>query len=29
MDQYLGDMGILFAAALVMFYVMWDSLFHE
>jgi hypothetical protein len=29
MEQYSGDLGILFAAVLVVLYVMWDRLFHH
>lgn len=27
MEQYIGDLGIVFAAALVILYLMWDRLF--
>jgi hypothetical protein len=27
MGQYIGDLGILFAAVLVVIYLMWDRLF--
>jgi len=29
MDQYIGDMGVIFAAILVTLYVLWDRLFPE
>lgn len=29
MDQYIGDLGVLFASALVGVYVLWDRLFQE
>lgn len=29
MDQYIGDLGVIFASVLVILYVLWDSLFQE
>lgn len=29
MDQYIGDIGVIFAAILVTLYVLWDRLFPE
>lgn len=29
MEQYSGDLGIIFAAVLVVLYIMWDRLFHH
>ncbi len=29
MGQYVGDIGIVFAAVLVILYIMWDRLFPE
>jgi hypothetical protein len=29
MQLYLGDIGVLFTAILIILYMMWDKLFHE
>ena len=29
MDQYIGDLGVLFASALIGIYILWDRLFQE
>lgn len=29
MDQYIGDLGVMFASVLAVLYVLWDSLFQE
>lgn len=29
MQSYLGDIGVVFAAGLVLMYMMWDKLFHD
>ncbi len=29
MEQYAGDLGILFVISLILLYILWDRLFHH